>query len=231
MALSALPSLAGSGITISDIAGGKYSPRYMRSFRPAPDGANYMQISEDGKRLISCSFRTGAETSTVVDLNSARGAKLSSIEGYILSPDGKRILIQTGTKSIYRRSFTANYYIYDVGNKTLTPLTSSGPVMQPQFSPDGTMIAYVRGGNLYIVKLLFDNAESQVTKDGEVGKILNGVPDWVNEEEFSTACSYVFTADSKMLVWVKYDESRVREFSFPLYKGLSHTPHLPDLRP
>lgn len=221
MALSALPSLAGSGITISDIAGGKYSPRYMRSFRPAPDGANYMQISEDGKRLISCSFRTGAETSTVVDLNSARGAKLSNIEGYILSPDGKRILIQTGTKSIYRRSFTANYYIYDVGNKTLTPLTSSGPVMQPQFSPDGTMIAYVRGGNLYIVKLLFDNAESQVTKDGEVGKILNGVPDWVNEEEFSTACSYVFTADSKMLVWVKYDESRVREFSFPLYKGLS----------
>ena len=92
--------------------------------------------------------------------------------------------------------------------------------MQPQFSPDGNMISFVRGGNLFLVKLLFDNSESQVTKDGEVGKVLNGVPDWVNEEEFSTACSYVFTADSKMLVWVRYDESAVKMFSFPLYKGM-----------
>lgn len=92
--------------------------------------------------------------------------------------------------------------------------------MQPQFSPDGNMISFVRGGNLFLVKLLFDNSESRVTKDGEFGKVLNGIPDWVNEEEFSTACSYVFTADSKMLVWVRYDESAVKTFSFPLYKGM-----------
>lgn len=178
-----------------------------------------MQISEDGTKLLKYSFKTGTLTSTIVDLGTARGAKLKRIEGYKLSPDGRRILIQTNTHRIYRRSFTADYYIYDVGNRTLAPLSDGGAQMQPQFSPDGTMIAFVRGGNLFLIKLLFDNSESQVTKDGEVGKVLNGVPDWVNEEEFSTACSYVFTADSKMLVWVRYDESRVKEFSFPLYKG------------
>ena len=156
----------------------------------------------------------------VIDLSTARGDKVESIDGYIISPDGRRILVQTNTNSIYRRSFTADYYIYDVNNKTLTALSKGGAQMQPQFSPDGNMISFVRGGNLFLVKLLFDNSESQVTKDGEVGKVLNGVPDWVNEEEFSTACSYVFTADSKMLVWVRYDESAVKMFSFPLYKGM-----------
>lgn len=212
---------AAAEITLQGIAGGAYYPKSMRSFSSAPDGESYMQISEDGKQLLSYSFKNGAQNGVVIDLNATRGDKVERIEGYILSPDGKRILVQTATNSIYRHSFTAEYYIYDVGNKTLTALSKGGAQMQPQFSPDGTMISFVRGGNLFLVKLLFDNSESQVTQDGEVGKVLNGVPDWVNEEEFSTACSYVFTADSKMLVWVRYDEGAVKTFSFPLYKGMN----------
>lgn len=221
IAATALPPTAAAEITLQGIASGEYYPQSMRSFSSSPDGESYMQISEDGKQLLSYSFKNGAQNGVVIDLNTTRGDKVGRIEGYILSPDGKRILVQTATSSIYRHSFTAEYYIYDVGNKTLTALSSGGAQMQPQFSPDGTMISFVRGGNLFLVKLLFDNSESQVTQDGEVGKVLNGVPDWVNEEEFSTACSYVFTADSKMLVWVRYDEAAVKTFSFPLYKGMS----------
>lgn len=217
----ALTPKAAAEITLQGIASGEYYPQSMRSFSSAPDGESYMQISEDGKQLLSYSFKNGEQNGVVIDLNTTRGDKVGRIEGYILSPDGKRILVQTATSSIYRHSFTAEYYIYDVGNKTLTALSTGGAQMQPQFSPDGTMISFVRGGDLFLVKLLFDNSESQVTQDGEVGRVLNGVPDWVNEEEFSTACSYVFTADSKMLVWVRYDEAAVRTFSFPLYKGMS----------
>lgn len=220
MTIMALASEVHAEITLQSIANGKYSPRSMRSFRSSPDGESYMQISEDGKKLLSYSFKTGAQNGVVIDLGTARGDKVNSIDGYILSPDNRKILVQTNTHHIYRRSFTADYYIYDVNNRTLTALSKDGAQMQPQFSPDGTMISFVRKGNLFLVKLLFDNAESQVTKDGEAGKVLNGIPDWVNEEEFSTACSYVFTADSKMLVWVRYDESAVKQFSFPLYKGM-----------
>ena len=211
----------GAAITLKDVVGGKYSTKSMRSFRASADGESYMQESDDAKKILSYSFKTGAQNGVVADVGSARGDKVDRIDGYIVSPDGRKILIQTKTQYIYRRSFTAEYYIYDVNNKTLTALSAGGAQQQPQFSPDGTMISFVRGGNLFLVKLLFDNAESQVTKDGEAGKVINGVPDWVYEEEFSTACSYVFTADSKMLVWVRYDESAVPEFSFPLYKGLS----------
>ncbi len=218
--LAAFATKAAAEITLQDIAGGKYSAKSMRSFQSSPDGGSYMQISEDGKKLLSYSFRNGVQNGVVIDLTTARGDKVESMDGYIVSPDCRRILVQTNTKYIYRRSFTADYYIYDVNNKTLTALSKGGAQMQPQFSPDGNMISFVRGGNLFLVKLLFDNSESRVTKDGEFGKVLNGIPDWVNEEEFSTACSYVFTADSKMLVWVRYDESAVKTFSFPLYKGM-----------
>lgn len=91
---------------------------------------------------------------------------------------------------------------------------------RPLFSPDGTMIAFVRENNIFLIKLLYDNAESQVTKDGKKNEVINGIPDWVNEEEFGHSRAMVFTADSKQLVWVRYDERAVCQYSMPLYKGL-----------
>ena len=82
------------------------------------------------------------------------------------------------------------------------------------------MIAFVRENNIFLIKLLYDNAESQVTKDGKKNEVINGIPDWVNEEEFGHSRAMVFTADSKQLVWVRYDERAVCQYSMPLYKGL-----------
>lgn len=137
-----------------------------------------------------------------------------------MSPDEHRILIQTETKGIYRRSYTAVYYIYDVLNNTLEPLSEGGPQQVPLFSPDGNVIAFARGNNLFLVKLLFGNAEVQVTKDGKFNEVINGLPDWVNEEEFTTNRSFDFSADSKVLAWVRYDESQVPIYSMQEFKGL-----------
>ena len=141
--------------------------------------------------------------------------------GQMSGPDGRRMLIQTQTKPIYRHSFTAVYYIYDIRNNKLEPLSDGGPQQTPVFSPDGNQIAFVRDNNIFLVKLLFDNAESQVTKDGKCNEIINGIPDWVYEEEFSTNSSMVFSADSKQIVWIRYDERAVKQYSMQLFKGLA----------
>ena len=185
------------------------------------DGESYTQLSPDHKRIVRHSFKTGKEIATVFDVETARGSKkLPYIDGYIMSPDEHRILIQTETKGIYRRSYTAVYYIYDVRNNTLEPLSEGGPQQVPLFSPDGNVIAFARGNNLFLVKLLFGNAEVQVTKDGKFNEVINGLPDWVNEEEFTTNRSFDFSADSKVLAWVRYDESQVPIYSMQEFKGL-----------
>ena len=218
---SLLAATENGSLKLKDLTNGMYYAKRISGVRPSSDGESYTQISSDRQRIVRYSFKDGSELNTIFDISKARGAKLKGIDGYITSPDGQNLLIQTETSGIYRRSFTANYYIYNVRNNTLTPLSTGGAQQVPTFSPDGTMIAFVRQNNLFLVKLLFDNSESQITKDGKFNEVLNGIPDWVYEEEFTTNKSYCFTADSKMIVWIRYDESKVPVFSFPEYKGMS----------
>lgn len=209
-------------IKLQDVTNGVYWPKQIDGVNPMNDGESYTQLSPDHKRIVRHSFKTGKEIATIFDVETARGSKkLPRIDGYIMSPDEHRMLIQTETKGIYRRSYTAVYYIYDVRNNTLEPLSEGGPQQVPLFSPDGNVIAFARGNNLFLVKLLFGNAEVQVTKDGKFNEVINGLPDWVNEEEFTTNRSFDFSADSKVLAWVRYDESRVPIYSMQEFKGLS----------
>ena len=208
-------------VTLRDIAQGTYRAQGISGLKPMLDGEHYTQISSDHKRIVKYSFKTGEEVGTLFDVTTARDCDLKSFDDYILSPDEKLILIQTETKPIYRHSFTAVYYIYNVKNNKMEPLSNNGPQQVPLFSPDGNQIAFVRNNNLYLVKLLFGNSESQVTKDGEYNHVLNGIPDWVYEEEFSFNRAFDFSADSKMIAYVRFDESAVPMFSFPWYKGLA----------
>lgn len=208
-------------VTLRDIAQGTYRAQGISGLKPMLDGEHYTQISSDHKRIVKYSFKTGEEVGTLFDVTTARDCDLKSFDDYILSPDEKLILIQTETKPIYRHSFTAVYYIYNVKNNKMEPLSNNGPQQVPLFSPDGNQIAFVRNNNIYLVKLLFGNSESQVTKDGEYNHVLNGIPDWVYEEEFSFNRAFDFSADSKMIAYVRFDESAVPMFSFPWYKGLA----------
>ena len=206
--------------TLRNIVDGKYSPEYIYGVNPLNDGVSYSQLSSDGKQITRSSFRNGKQTGVIFDVSNVRSeVNLDRIDGYIMSPDEKKILIKTQTKKIYRRTDTAVYYIYDVASRIMVPLSEGGPQTSPLFSPDGNVVAFARDNNLFVVKLLFNNAETQVTKDGKRNEIINGIPDWVNEEEFSTARSFDFTADSKVLCWIRYDESRVPVYDMQMWKG------------
>lgn len=207
-------------ITVMGIVGGAYSPEYIYGVNPLNDGESYSQLSADGKQITRSSFKTGKQTGVIFDVAKVRSdVDLKSIDGYIMSPDEKRILIKTQTEKIYRRTDKAVYYIYDVANNTLVPLSDGGPQTSPLFSPDGNVIAFARDNNLFLVKLLYNNAETQVTKDGVRNEVINGIPDWVNEEEFTTKRSFDFTADSQTLCWIRYDESKVPVYEMQMWKG------------
>ena len=219
--LTLLTGASAQKVTLKDVADGTYRAQNIYGLKPMLDGEHYTQISSDKKRIVKYSFKTGKEVGTIFDVTTARNVELKSFDGYIMSPDESLILIQTETKPIYRRSFTAVYYIYNVKNRTLEPLSDNGPQQVPLFSPDSHQIAFVRDNNIYLVKLLFGNSESQVTKDGEYNKVINGIPDWVYEEEFAFNRAFDFSADSKMIAYIRFDESQVPMYSFQWYKGLA----------
>ena len=213
------PVHAAKKLNLKDLCNGAYYAQRIYGVNPMNDGESYSQLSKDNKQILKYSFRTGEKTGVLFDVATAEDVKLDYIDGYIMSPDEKNILVRTQTRPIYRHSNTAVYYIYNVENRTLDPLSEGGPQQVPMFSRDGNMIAFVRENNLFLVKLLYNNSESQITKDGKFNEVINGIPDWVNEEEFSNDCSFDFNADNTMIAWVKYDESKVPLYSFPLFKG------------
>lgn len=211
---------AGGKITIPDITSGKFAAKTVNGINPIEGTDSYARISDDGKRVDCYSFKTGKLLRNLFDVSNTMGKKIDSFDGYILSPDGTRMLIQTKTKSIYRRSFTAVYYIYNIASRKLEPLSDGGPQQVPVWSKDGLQVAFVREGNIYLVKLLYDNAEVQVTKDGKFNEVINGLPDWVNEEEFGFNRALTFNADGTMICWLRYDEKDVKTYSLQMYKGL-----------
>lgn len=193
-----------------------------RSFTYTSDGAFYLQLSTDGKKVVKYDTRTGKEVETIVDLANTRENTIDHIDGFRMSPDGRKVMLWNETSYIYRRSFTASYFIYDLHSRELKPLSTNHPRQQaPIFSPDGRMVAFVDKGNIYLCKLDFWT-EVDVTTDGRKNEVINGVPDWTYEEEFTTSSSMTWSPDSRMLCYLKYREADVRLFSFPLYEGYCH---------
>ena len=201
-----------SALSIQQITSGDFYVQSIYGVTPMNDGQSYSQLV-DGKRIIVSSFRDGAQTSVLFDADNTKGKiKLRSIDGYQMSPDERHILLRTETKGIYRNSYTAVYYIYNIQNRTVEPLSDGGAQECPLWSRDGNMVAFVREGNLFLVRLLYNNAETQITKDGKFNNIINGKADWVYEEEFVTNRSFDFNEDGTVLAWIRYDESQVPMF-------------------
>lgn len=140
-----------------------------------------------------------------------------SIDDYQFSGDENKILISTETEKIYRHSTKEKYFVYDRKSKSLNAVTDGEKQMYATFSPDGTKVGFVRGNNVFI-KDLISGKETQVTTDGKQNNIINGATDWVHEEEFAFSVAYFWSPDSKKIAYYKFDESKVKEFSFNEFK-------------
>ncbi len=183
------------------------------------DATSYTQLSDNGRTIDKYDIKSGNKIETIFDLSTARETVLNSIEGYRFSPDKTKILVWTNSKSIYRRSSTANYYVYEIRSRLLRPLSPDmADTRDPVFSYDGRMVAFVYENNIYIKKIDF-NSVVQVTKDGEQGKIINGAVDWTYEEEFTMTSAMAFAPDNSTLCFVKSNETDVPSYSLTLYKG------------
>lgn len=209
-------SIADKPITVKAFTSGDYVAKTISGMNALAGTSEYARISSDGKTIESYSFKTGKKTGVLFDVSQTHGVTLDEFENYSIAPDGHTMLIETNHKRIYRRSYTADFYVYDVKSKQLRRLSTDGREQIPTFSPDSKKIAFVRNNNIYIAE--GENIR-QVTHDGEFNKIINGIPDWVNEEEFSFNNALAWSADSKTLSWIRYDESRVKTYSLQMFRG------------
>ncbi|GAB4461431.1 MAG: S9 family peptidase [Bacteroidales bacterium] len=182
------------------------------------NGESYT-INNNGEAIIQYSFKTGKEIKKIVSLNELQSEnKPNKIEDYSFSNDEKKILIASEKKRIYRHSSLNKFYVYDLTSKQIK-LISDQKVQEASLSPNGQHVAFVYKNNL-ILKNLSTNTETAITHDGEKNKIINGIPDWVYEEEFSFSKAFEWSPDNNYIAYLKFNESNVKEFSMPIYNGL-----------
>ena len=207
-------------ITLEDIlVKGTFRAQTLAGLRSMKDGEHYTTL-ENNSKIVKYSYKTGNEVSVVFDIAKIKDAPVKSFSDYELSPDETKVLLTTAVKPIYRHSFTATYYVWNFVTEEFTPLSEKGAQQVATFSPDGERVAFVRDNNIFIKSLKF-GTENQVTFDGEKNKIINGIPDWVYEEEFGYNKALWWSPDNKFLAFVRFDESEVPDFSMPLYAGES----------
>ena len=214
-------------ITLEDIlVKGTFRAQSVSGLRSMKDGEHYTTL-ENGKQIVKYSYKTGKEVAVFFDIAKVPDAPITSFSDYELSNDETKILLTTDVKRIYRHSFTATHYVWNLVTEEFTPLSEKGAQQVPTFSEDGERIAFVRDNNIFIKSLKF-GTENQVTFDGEKNKIINGVPDWVYEEEFSYNKALWWSPDTKFLAFVRFDETQVPEFTMTLYSG--EKPHLKEFQ-
>lgn len=206
-------------LTLEDVVVKRtYGQKSVYGLASLNDGLNYTTLENMGKQLVKYSYKTGQKVAVLLDLNELKSEALKSIADYQFSSDESKVLLMTDRKPIYRRSFTANYFVYNFVTKELTPLSNGGEQQLATFSPDGERVAFVRKNNLFVKSLRF-GTERQITDDGEFNKIINGAPDWVYEEEFEFNRGFEWSPDSKQLAYMKFDEAQVPLYHMPMYKG------------
>jgi len=199
-----------------DITDGKFKVKTIDIPRSMNDGEHYTLMVND-KAIVKYNYKTGATVDTLFSISRLKNSPIKQISGYEFSPNEGRMLVYTNVKKRYRRTFTADYYVFDVKRNELQTLSENGPQEVPLFSPDSRYIAFARENNLFMKKLDF-NTETQLTKDGQVGTIINGTPDWVYEEEFTKTRYFEWSPDSKLIAFVRFDESKVPKYSYIQYK-------------
>lgn len=200
------------GVTYDDIATGKLAARSVAGLRPMSDGEHYTTMKNGS--VLRWRYADGKLADTL--FRTPEG--FPAVAGYQIGADGGKILLTTGREPIYRHSSRADYYVYDRTTADLKPLSPGGKQQEATLSPDGTKAAFVRDNNLFVVDLT-SQKERQVTHDGVRGSIINGIPDWVYEEEYSFSRAYEWAPGSDAIAFYRFDESGVREYSMNTFNG------------
>lgn len=205
-----------------------FPQQYVWGIRSMADGLHYTRLEYDnevGSQIVQYAYKTGEPTATLLTSIEAFGDASVRMDDYTFSADESKLLLMTNQTSIYRHSFTADYFIFDRGGKDLARPLSSAELGQQRlavFSPSGNQVAFVRENNVFIAD---GQTEIQVTEDGAINSIINGATDWVYEEEFGEDNGLFWAPDGNRLAYYRFDESAVREFSMPVYGDLYPAPY------
>ena len=206
-------------ITVEDIYSGAFRAKGMDELQSMKNTNQYTVLNYDAAsrtmQIDLFDFATLKKVTTLIDTKN-HTVLADGIDSYTFSPDEKSILIANNTNQIFRHSFTADYYLYDTTTKKVSKVFDF-QVQEPTFSPDGKKIAFARDNNLFV----FDIASKQITaitSDGKKNSVINGITDWVYEEEFAFVRAFDWSKDSKKVAYIRFDESQVPEFSMSMFK-------------
>lgn len=202
--------------TYADIASGKFAQKSVGGLRSMKDGEHYT-IRENGG-LYRCSYAKSGDKQLLVELDILEG----EVADYTFSPDESKILFRVDSRPLYRRSHHSHYVVYDLTSGSLCEIDESNDVRYALFSPDGKKVAYIKDNNIFINDLE-QKFTYQITEDGEWNHIINGMPDWVYEEEWGIDHAFCWSPDGEKIAYLKSDESEVEEFGF--MKFLTGTPY------
>lgn len=222
--VSSLSVVAQQKITLEEIWGGAFRTKGMDALSAMKNTNQYTVLNFDrGTRSYQIDlydFATLEKVSTLFDTKNH--SEVKSIDSYSFDKNEKKILIATKSNPIFRHSFTAEYFIYDIPSKTVSSFTANA-IQEPTFNADGTKVAYAFENNLYVHDLS-SGVKIQITQDGQKNKIINGITDWVYEEEFAFVKAYDWNVTGTKIAYIKFDETEVPEFSMDMYnEGLYPT--------
>ena len=211
-------------LTLEEIWGGAFRAEGMDELQSLKNTNQYTVLNFDkasrSMQIDLYDYATLKKVSTLIDTKNHKN--LPMIDSYTFNSKENSILIACASEQIFRHSFVADYYLYDISSKQLTKLFDF-KVQEPTFSPDGTQIAYAKDNNLFVYNLQTKSSK-QITTDGKKNAIINGITDWVYEEEFAFVKAFDWNASSDKIAFIRFDESEVPEFSMDLYnQGLYPT--------
>ncbi|MGC6470175.1 MAG: S9 family peptidase [Flavobacteriales bacterium] len=192
-----------------------FYPKSVKGFNSMNNGEHFTRIesNDDLTTIGKYAFKSGKKIKTILSSNDID----IDISNYTFSSDENKILFKTETEKIYRYSSKSMFYIYDLRTKKIDTLFNE-KVMYATFSPDGYKVAFAFDNNLY-VKDLTTNTIRKITTDGRKNSTINGVSDWVYEEEFGLVQSFFWSPDGKKIAFYKFDENEVKEFSMDMFNN------------
>lgn len=202
-------------ITLDDIyREHTFRQKSVHGLRSMNDGIHYT-VLEEQSAVVKYSYKKGEAVDTL--LRAEDYQEVSAIARYTFSDNENKILIATDVQPIYRRSFTAQFFVFDRDEETLEPLSEKGAQKLATFSPDASKVGFVRENNIFIKDLVTGEVE-QITHDGKHNHIINGTTDWVYEEEFAFIQGFHWSPKGDKIAFYKFDESRVKQFHMTMYR-------------